>query len=339
MKQLNNNSLISIIVGIHNGAKHLKECLDSIVMQDYQNLEILLIDDGSKDSSGKTADLYSKKDARVRVFHRENSGVSNSRNYALNIARGEYVCILDQDDVIAKDYVSYFFRLCTENNAEIALTPSVDKFMEFPHEQKIKKEKIQIWSNEQAIIEMLYHKIVIAPWNKMIKRSLIEDNQIHFNPAFFNGEGFAFSIECFQAATCIAVGTRKVYHYRVGDPTTGASVFKREYIESSLNAQQYIKRSLLKKTPEIVKAWSFSNWHTHCDALNIMVGCEAVDRYRDLYDEIRNVCCKEALCALNAPVSIQQKLRGILFRVNPYLASKIINHFRIRKFAKIDAKQ
>lgn len=330
------NPLITVIVGIYNGEKYLVECLDSIVKQDYSNVEILLIDDGSKDSSGSIADSFAEKDSRVRVIHKENSGVSMSRNVALQMAKGEYICIIDQDDVISKDYVSYYYGLCEKNNAEVALTPSVDKFFGRPHKRQNNIDTVTIWTGKQAVIEMLYHKVVIAPWNKMIKKSLIDNNSLKFNPQYFNGEGFAFSIECFQHAQNVAVGKRKVYHYRVGDPNTGASKFKVEYINSSLGAQQYIKKVLVDKSPEVLKAWNFSNWHTHCDALNVMVGCGAVNKYRSLYTDIMVVCRKEAGCVFTAPISLQQKFRGILFSISPYMAAKIINRFRVRKFKKIE---
>lgn len=130
-----------------------------------------------------------------------------------------------------------------------------------------------MWSGEQTAIEMLYHKIIIAPWNKMISRKLLDNNHVRFNPDFFGGEGFAFSVQSYQYAERIAVGHQLVYHYRVGDPESGASKFRESTIHSSINAQQYIKDTFVHETPELLKAWKFSNWHTYCDCLNIMVGC------------------------------------------------------------------
>ena len=105
---------------------------------------------------------------------------------------------------------------------------------------------------------MLYHNIVISPWNKMFSRRLIDDNGIRFNTKLFNGEGFAFSIECYLKADKVAIGNRKVYHYRVGDPETGASKFKEEYLLSSLGAQKYI-RSKLHDSQNLINAWEYSN--------------------------------------------------------------------------------
>lgn len=81
-------------------------------------------------------------------------------------------------------------------------------------------------------------------------------------------------------------------------------------------------------------AWEFSNWHTHCDCLNIMIGCGAEIYYPDLYKQLKNKAQKNGLIALSASVSAEQKMRGLMFMTNPYIASKIINKFRVRKFTK-----
>lgn len=326
-------ALITIIVCVYNGEKYLRECLDSVVKQDYKNLDIILVNDGSKDNSAQIIDGY-KNDDRVRIIHQKNSGVSTSRNNALSIASGEYICIIDQDDVLSNNYVSYLYGLCLENNAEIALTPDVDKFF-VEKKEDYNDDVVKVISGREAVITMLYHKFVIAPWNKIIKKSLIDNEGISFNPNYFNGEGFAFSIECFQAAERVAVGKKKVYHYRVGDPSTGASVYKEQYINSSINAQQYIKSKLVYNDKEVMDSWEFSNWHTHCDAFNVMVGCNAKGNNTELYKKLKNKCRMDALVALKAPVSNQQKLRGILFKISPWIAAKIINQFRIRRFQKV----
>lgn len=106
-------------------------------------------------------------------------------------------------------------------------------------------------------------------------------------------------------------------------------------IISSINAQEYIKEYLVEKSTKLLKAWNFSNWHTYCDCLNMMVGCNGENVDPQLYRKLSLYCKHNASVAFNAPISAQQKLRGILFTINPRLASKVINHFRIRKFSKI----
>lgn len=94
---------ISIVVPIFNVEKYLKRCVDSLMTQTYENIEIILVDDGSKDSSGKIADDLSKEDDRITVFHKENGGLSDARNYGLMVSTGEYILYVDSDDYIERD--------------------------------------------------------------------------------------------------------------------------------------------------------------------------------------------------------------------------------------------
>lgn len=101
--------LISVVVPVYNVERYLSRCLDSLIHQTYENIEVLLVDDGSIDSSGKIADEYAKEDSRVRVFHISNSGVSGARNFALDNMTGEYVTFVDSDDWLETDWIENAF--------------------------------------------------------------------------------------------------------------------------------------------------------------------------------------------------------------------------------------
>ena len=111
---------ISVIVPVYNTEKYLRRCIDSVLAQTYQDFELLLIDDGSKDSSGAICDEYAAKDARVRVFHKENGGVSDTRNYGLNLAQGKYLMFLDSDDFwLQDDVLEVLIEKAKENDLDI----------------------------------------------------------------------------------------------------------------------------------------------------------------------------------------------------------------------------
>ncbi len=118
---MNGEKLVSIIVPIYNVEKYLDECVQSLVTQTYHNLEILLIDDGSKDESGRIADLWANRDGRIRVFHQENGGVSKARNYGLENVKGEYIFFVDSDDYVAKNYIEELVKGMEKDNAELAM--------------------------------------------------------------------------------------------------------------------------------------------------------------------------------------------------------------------------
>ena len=97
---------VSIIVPVYNVEKYIEKCVNSICQQDYENLQVILIDDGSKDNSGRICDKFSEIDSRIVVLHQNNSGVSVARNNGLDVAEGKYIGFVDSDDYLEKDYIS-----------------------------------------------------------------------------------------------------------------------------------------------------------------------------------------------------------------------------------------
>ena len=114
-------SLISVIVPVYNVEKYLNRCIDSIINQTYKNLEIILVDDGSTDSSGKLCDDSKEKDTRIIVIHKINGGLSSARNAGLDIMTGEYVMFVDSDDYISENCVEYLYALILKTKSQIAI--------------------------------------------------------------------------------------------------------------------------------------------------------------------------------------------------------------------------
>ena len=117
-----NNPLISLIVPVYNISKYLRRCVDSILEQSYENLEIILVDDGSTDDSGGICDLYEERDNRVQVIHKANNGLSSARNAGLSAIKGEYVGFVDGDDFIDKYMYETLVRAALDNDAHVAQT-------------------------------------------------------------------------------------------------------------------------------------------------------------------------------------------------------------------------
>ena len=166
----------------------------------------------------------------------------------------------------------------------------------------------------------------------MISRKLIKDNHIKFREGIYGGEGFLFSEECYKYARKVAVGSRKVYNYRLDNPASGMTKFSLKVIKDSIYSQQCIRKLYAGISPSLDRALKYSNWHTHCDLLNTFVGCKVRQKYPTEYKQIQKVCKRDAICVLRADISIKEKLKGIMYLFSPYLAAKFINKFRLRKF-------
>ncbi len=118
---MDRQELISVIVPVYNVEKYLRRCIDSIINQTYKNLEIILVDDGSPDSSGAICDEYAKKDSRIKVIHKENSGLSGARNAGIDAATGEYISFIDSDDYVNKDFCMILYKNIKADNSDICI--------------------------------------------------------------------------------------------------------------------------------------------------------------------------------------------------------------------------
>ena len=209
------NLKVSIIVPIYNAQKTLERCIESILNQDFSDFELLLIDDGSKDDSGKICDVYAKKDHRVRVIHKENSGVSASRNLALQEAKGEYLQFLDADDWITPNATRLLVESLEQNHCDMVIADFYRVIKErLSHKGSIDEDGVL--SREEFANFMMenpadfYYGVL---WNKLYKKSIIEKQQLCMNPKISWCEDFMFNLEYIRHCENIFVLQVPIYYY------------------------------------------------------------------------------------------------------------------------------
>lgn len=181
--------LVSIIVPVYNVEKYVEKCIQSLCKQTFENIEILLVDDGSTDNSGKICEFYSSKDSRIKVFHKKNGGQGSARNLALDNACGDYICFVDSDDSVKEDYVEFLYDLLQKNNLDISICnyEIYDESNVFIKKRNEGKGYVE-FSNIEAINSMWYSEIInIGPWGKLYKKDLW--NKVRFKECF--SEDFA----------------------------------------------------------------------------------------------------------------------------------------------------
>ena len=199
---------VSIIVPIYNVDQYIEKCIGSIMQQTYQNLEIILVDDGSPDDSGKIADEYALRDSRIKVIHKKNAGVSAARNTGIDAATGDYICFADGDDYVMPNYVEHLLKLCLDNDAEVAYT--IDMFTTF-HKEQVSNHFTQVISSEDATENILCYKVPIGVYSKMFKRSFLNEHKLRFLEDVYIGEGFNFNTACFQRAKKVVLSSESTY--------------------------------------------------------------------------------------------------------------------------------
>ncbi len=227
--------LISIIIPVYNVAPFLKRCLDSVVYQTYQNIEILLIDDGSTDDSSKICDEYASKYETIKVIHKTNAGVSSARNLGIEISKGEYITFIDSDDTVQSDYVEVMYKNAIQYNTPISCcmldVVEIDGTKRLLKQGRIgtytKIEILNEYFDNQFIKDQMY-----GPYNKLIKKSSLRD--IRFKP-YKMGEDILFVFELLQECDKVYIDKYIGYHYlhREGSAMTSTFSTKRlDYIHA-----------------------------------------------------------------------------------------------------------
>ena len=207
-----NNELISIIIPCFNSEKTIEKCLISVCNQDYENIEVLIINDGSTDRTLLIAEEYRQKDSRIKIISQNNSGVSKARNVGLENISGELITFLDSDDWIEKNYCSILYKTLRENRADISIC---NEILEKPEENKKifqEEQKLEIFEKRKAIELLLEdQQIKSYPCAKLYKRKLFENILFPENLEAF--EDFFTLFKVFNKAEKVVKTNAKLYHY------------------------------------------------------------------------------------------------------------------------------
>ena len=249
--------LVSVIIPAYNIEDYIGRCLDSIISQTYKNLEIIVVDDGSRDYTGEILDNYAKKDRRIKVIHKENGGLSDARNKGIEIATGEYIGFVDSDDYIASDMFETLFNLAKNHHSNLAMV-SFDEVNENDHiiNPKQYTNQIQTLDCVHSIKELLIDdKIQNYVWNKLYHRDLFETIRFPEGKSF---EDISIMIEVFEKANGIVYFDSPKYHY-LKRSTSIVNAHSHKTVEDHVEVLTKRYQYLEGKYPEIefYNAYSF----------------------------------------------------------------------------------
>lgn len=238
--------MISIILPVYNSEKYITECVDSILDQNYSNFEILLINDGSTDMSGDICESYANKDARIKVIHKENGGVSSARNLGIENSTGEWISFVDSDDILCKGYLKELFK---------ATNQDVDVIIQgFQKISKISKNLydcgVGTVTSKELIKLFEKHKIIDYgfPFAKLYRRSIILENNILFNTKATIAEDLMFLLEYLVFARKIVF--QSVHNY--GYITREQSLINTFHLPIVYFNQYILIKEVLKRKYEVV---------------------------------------------------------------------------------------
>jgi glycosyltransferase len=312
MKQ---NHKVSIIIPIYNVGEYFHHCIDSIITQSYRNIEIIIVNDGSTDGSEKQAEVYARKDQRIKVIHQPNAGVSVARNTGIKNSIGDYICFSDADDILQPDYIEYLLKLCIANNVDISVCAEV--FTPFMSSQL--DDDVRIISGEDAAAEILYGRITVGCYSKMFKRSFLIENAIQFLPGVKIGEGFNFNVLAFCSATNVAISQHKVYTYRLDNTNSAMSKFCIKKCQEAVESINLIRENLLIKSDNLLKAVYFAKYTTIASMYDWFVLSNAKRSYPNEYEKYKKEVRRMAIGLLTAPTSFKIKIATFIRSINPWI--------------------
>lgn len=313
---------VSIVVPVYNVEDYLKYCVDSLINQSYKNIEIILVDDGSTDDSGRICDEYAQEDDRVRVLHIENGGLSNARNTGVNVASAEWVIFIDSDDYYDRRTVEYFVQLQKKYAVDLVAT-SVIEVRDFQSDDFIGSltdiDSLKL-DRYTALKEMFYGNIVgTHPGGKLYKKEILMKFPF---PKGMIYEDLAVSFEHIGACNEIAVGYINLYKYyrRPGSIVNSsysdkfldfykAIELNREYVERDYPNDQEMKKALTVR-------YVFKGLHV----VHALLGSQMYEQVNKIRKEYRRYW-KDIL--INSHITRKNKLKYLLLLLSPHLYQKV----------------
>ena len=238
------NPAVSIIVPVYNAETALRRCIESILHQSCADFELLLVDDGSKDDSGAICDEYAAKDSRIRVFHKENGGVSAARNLALDVARGKYLQFLDSDDWVVPDATLLLLRAAEEHGADLVIS---DFYRVVGERVSVKGdiEEDRVLSREEYAEHMManpadfYYGVL---WNKLYRRDIVQDHRIRMDEEISWCEDFLFNLEYIRFARRFYALNVPLYYYVKTKGSLASQISISKTVRMKLSMFEYYNR-------------------------------------------------------------------------------------------------
>lgn len=248
---------ISVIVPVYNVEQYLERCVDSIINQTYTNLEIILVNDGSTDNSGKLCDELAKKDERIRVIHKENGGLSDARNRGIDESESDLVGFIDSDDYIDSDMYEVLLKNLNDTDADLSMCALYDVYNNTPEAQVTNKETWKL-SSEQAIKMVMEAKILsVTAVNKLYRKSLFKD--LKFEVGKIAEDAFIM-IKLLDKCEKIVATNEKKYYYVHRENSITTQKFSTKFL-NVIEAYEQNSNIILEKYPKLKDvAQTRMNW-------------------------------------------------------------------------------
>ena len=325
---MNEKYLVSVIVPVYNVELYLRKCVDSILNQSYRKIEIILVDDGSTDMSGKICDEYNNKEERIKVIHKKNSGLSSARNAGLEIAKGDYISYIDSDDYVNSFFIEELLGLCIKYNTGISCIGYKEYSSDGENTVSVISDECKpiIYDDISFIKEIVDSTkggvITYCVWSKLFRRDIVEG--IKFPEGKTYEDIMYTTVAILRAQQCV-FKNEKLYNYRIREGSISKSYHKEGFdvklLTDRLGLQieqlQYLKN---KEQRELVNIIKFEYYDEVFNIWRKSNSKEWEANFNDAFRLFKLTNCE----IMQLPYTLKRRCTGILKMRFPHLLNKVL---------------
>ena len=267
MKGRKMNSLISVIVPVYNAENYLDRCIKSIINQKYKELEIILVDDGSKDNSLEICKSYANKDNRIYVIHKENAGVSAARNTGIEAATGDYIAFVDSDDYIDENMYFNMMQKASEYNCDLVMCDCYkvrgNNKSIFTHDIRSgfynKEQLYKEYFDKLLMLGSINYPATISNWVLLIKRDIFKENNLRYPEGIKYSEDLLLGSQVMYYVNRFYYLKGQCYYYYIDNPSSATNTYYEKKWDNFLELYNKIDRFFSKK-----EDFDFTNQINYC---------------------------------------------------------------------------
>ena len=298
--------MVSVIVPIYKVENYLARCVDSILAQTYKDLEIILVDDGSPDNSPSICDEYAKKDARIKVIHKVNGGLSSARNAGLDVAKGKYIAFVDSDDWVEPCFIETLVTALEETNADMSACKFCRTKGDFAKREWF-DTNVEVIEGEKFTSIFTEKSYAGYACNKLFKNEIIQRNSLRYDEKIFNGEDFPFTTEYVFYANKVAYIKQDLYYYYFRETGIMNTISLTERFVTILYAREKTLEFLAENAPNV---------YDKCKASYLSILCKI--KYMAMLDIVKH---NNVLVSVNRKLKVARK--GLFTLKNVALKDKL----------------
>lgn len=318
--------MISVIIPVYNVSLYLEECVKSIINQTYKEIEIILVDDGSTDDSGKKCDYFAQQDKRIRVVHKNNGGLSSARNAGIEVAKSDYITFVDSDDYVCLDMLERLYGIINGKDNLGIVTCLLENFYENGSKNRIlKKYENGVYSSKEFADLMLRQKIDNAACGKLYRRSVVGDTR--FKVGILN-EDIIFNMQLLIKKFDVMYTDYSLYKYRIrsGSITTTLSPRRYEFVKNAFTIKDMLVPVYGQSILQICDGYIYKQIS---DYIALLAKHNVREAYQDNILECKSIL-RDTSChgMLNSYWSTSDKVKYIIAMYCPTIYNILINIIR-----------